>query len=87
MKIFKTLMAIILILSIVLLPLVTNAETVLTGKFKYMPAFEAESEETYYYSDNYFAQSGTIQNNHLLAMSFNLAISTFEIGNEFNFKK
>ena len=44
-----------------------------------MPAFEDETEEVYYYSDNYFKESGKIDNEHLLAMSYNLALSTFEI--------
>ncbi len=66
---------------ILLFPLVIKAETVQTGKFNYMPAFADMTEETYYYSDDYFKQSGTIDNEHLLAMSFNLAISTFEVRN------
>ena len=44
-----------------------------------MPAFEDETEEVYYYSDDYFKESGKIDNEHLLAMSYNLALSTFEI--------
>ena len=67
------------ILIVMLLPFVVNAESVQTGRFKYMPAFENETEEVYYYSDDYFMPSGTIYNEHLHAMSMNLALSTFEI--------
>ena len=71
----------ILILFIGLFPIIVNAESVQTGKFKYMPAFESEKEEVYYYSDDYFKQSGTNYNEHLSTMSLNLALSTFEIRN------
>ena len=64
---------------ILFLPLMVNAATVQTGMFKYMPAFEEETEERYYYSDNYFKESGKAYNEHLLSMSYNLALSTFEI--------
>ena len=74
----KKIYTIILLLTI-LIPIFGNAESVQTGKFKYMPAFEEETEETYYYSDNYFQESGKTYNEHLMGMSFNLAISTFEI--------
>ena len=71
----------IILFIILILPITTNAESVQTGTFNYLPAFEEVAEETYYYSDDYFRQSGTIYNEHLLAMSYNLAISTFEIRN------
>ena len=29
-----------------------------TGKFRYIPAFEEETQEVYYYSDDYFSKSG-----------------------------
>ena len=67
------------LICILFLPFIVNAETVQTGKFSYMPAYEEETKEVYYYSDEYFKKSGKIDNEHLLAMSFNLAISTFEI--------
>jgi len=67
------------ILCLLVLPVVVNAASVKTGKFKYLPAFQEEVEETYYYSDDYFRKSGKDDNNHLLTMSFNLALSTFEI--------
>ena len=66
------------ILFVISIPVV-NAESVKTGKYKYMPAFEDETEEVYYYSDDYFKESGKNDNEHLLAMSYNLALSTFEI--------
>ena len=69
----------IFLLIILFVPNVVNAETVKTGKFKYMPAFEEETEEIYYYSDNYVKESGKVNNEHLLTMSYNLALSTFEI--------
>ena len=76
----KNFIKLLIILSL-LLPIVVKAESVQTGKFNYMPAFAEKTEETYYYSDDYFKQSGTVDNEHLLAMSFNLAISTFEVRN------
>ena len=69
-----------LILTLLLfMPIIVNAESVQTGTFKYMPAFENETEERYYYSDNYFNQSGKVYNEHLMGMSYSLALSTFEI--------
>ena len=70
---------ILIFLFLIFIPNFVNAETVQSGKFKYMPAFEDETEEVYYYSDDYFKESGKIDNEHLLAMSYNLALSTFEI--------
>lgn len=70
---------ILILLFLLFIPIFVNAESVQTGKFKYIPAFEDETEEVYYYSDNYFKESGKIDNEHLLAMSYNLALSTFEI--------
>ena len=64
---------------LLLLPVIVNAETVQTGKFKFLPAFEQPKEEVYYYSDDYFTKSGKIDDEHLLAMSYNLSISTFEV--------
>ena len=66
------------IVFLLLMPFVVNAESVRTGKFSYMPSFEEETEETYYYSDDYFKGSGKVYNEHLLSMSYNLALSTFE---------
>jgi hypothetical protein len=70
---------ILILLFLLFIPGFVNAESVQTGKFKYMPAFEDETEEVYYYSDDYFKESGKVDNEHLLAMSYNLALSTFEI--------
>ena len=70
---------ILILLFLLFIPIFVNAESVKTGKFKYVPAFEDEKEEVYYYSDDYFKNSGKTNNEHLLAMSYNLAISTFEI--------
>ena len=70
---------ILIILLLILLPVLVNAESVQTGKFKYMPAFEDETEEVYYYSDDYFKETGKEYNEHLLEMSYNLSLSTFEI--------
>ena len=69
------------IVGIFVLPTIVCAESVQMGKFKYMPAFSEQTEETYYYSDDYFRQSGTVDNEHLLGMSYNLALSTFEVRN------
>ena len=70
---------ILILMFLLFIPVFVNAESIQTGKFKYMPAFEDETEEVYYYSDNYFKESGKIDNEHLLAMSYNMALSTFEI--------
>ena len=64
---------------LLLIPIAVSAESVQTGRFRYMPAFEEESEEVYYFSDDYFRTSGTEYNEHLLGMSYALALSTFEI--------
>lgn len=69
----------LILLLVLVIPIFVNAETVKTGKFSYMPAFSNEKKETYYYSDDYFKNSGKIDNEHLLAMSYNLSLSTFEI--------
>lgn len=81
MKKSKIIIAFVLLFVMLLIPITTKAETVQTGKFNYMPAYEDMAEETYYYSDDYFKQSGKEDNEHLLAMSMNLAVSTFEIRN------
>lgn len=62
-----------------LIPFAVKAESVQTGKFRYMPAFEEETQEVYYYSDDYFSKSGKEYNEHLLSMSYNLTLSTFEV--------
>ena len=47
------------------------------GTFEYMPSFEESSvEDVYYYSDNYFQNSGKEENEHLRTMSLCLALST-----------
>lgn len=55
------------------------AASVQKGTFNYMPAFEDMAEEVYFYSDDYFANSGKEENEHLTTMSYNLALATFEI--------
>ncbi len=69
----------LVLLLILFIPVFVNAETVKTGKFSYMPAFSNETKERYYYSDDYFKNSGKTDNEHLLAMSYNLSLSIFEI--------
>jgi hypothetical protein len=77
----KKLLAVILTL-LLSMPLAADAESVQTGKFRYMPAFEEEAaEEDYFYSDEYFKESSRTYNEHLAAMSYNLAVSTFEVRN------
>lgn len=71
-----------LFFSIIFIHLLTSnvsATSVQSGTFTYMPAYSEEIEGTYYYSDDYFKQSGKMDNEHLLTMSFNLALSTSEI--------
>ena len=70
---------ILILLLILFIPSFVNAESVKTGKFKYMPAFKNETEEIFYYSDNYFIESGKNYNEHLVGMSLSLSLSTFEI--------
>ena len=64
----------------IIVPSFAYADSVQTGSFKYTPAFEEEAEEVYYYSDDYFNESGKTYNEHLMAMSYDLALSTFEEG-------
>ena len=75
----KKIHLLLVLLCLLFLPIMVNAESVMTGKFSYMPAFENQKEEVYYYSDNYFKNSSKTDNEHLLAMSYNLALSTFEV--------
>ena len=75
----KKIHLLLVLLCLLFLPIMVNAESVMTGKFSYMPAFENKKEEVYYYSDNYFKNSSKTDNEHLLAMSYNLALSTFEV--------
>ena len=70
---------ILIILFLVFIPSFVYAESVQTGIFKYMPAFADETEEVYYYSDDYFKESGKTYNEHLMGMSYNISLSTFEI--------
>ena len=57
------------------------ADDMTTGTFTYMPAFSGPTQETFFYSDAFFAESAKTYNGHLLVMSYDLAISTFEIRN------
>ena len=59
--------------------LTEKPEDIIEGTFTYMPAFSPACEETFYYSDSYFSQSGTVYNEHLLSMSLCLELSTFQI--------
>lgn len=68
-----------IITAVLLIPFAVKAESLQTGKFRYMPAFEEETQEVYYYSDDYFSKSGKEYNEHLFSMSYNLALSTFEV--------
>lgn len=70
---------ILMLVFLLLCPLMLHAESVNTGTFRYMSAFEGEAEGVYYYSDDYFKDSGKNYNEHLLSMSYCLALSTFEI--------
>ncbi|MBQ9885453.1 MAG: hypothetical protein IJM37_01135 [Lachnospiraceae bacterium] len=77
----RKIISILLILAVLIsaVPFTSFAGGVQTGRFSYMPAFEDVTEETYYYSDDYFRQSSRTENEHLQTMSLNLALSTFEI--------
>ena len=61
---------------------ITVRANIISGNFTYMPAFDETKEEKYYYDDDYFINSGKTDNEHLLTMSINLALSTFEDGND-----
>ena len=76
-----------LLLILLLIPFKVNALDVVIGEFSYTPAFENPTKEKYYYHDDYFMKSSLKENNHLLTMSYNLAISTFEINNTTYTKK
>ena len=67
---------VLVLVLMLLLPFKINAESVQTGTFRFLPAFGEETEAVYYYSDDYFKNSSKEYNEHLLSMSFNLAIST-----------
>ncbi len=77
---------IIITILLLLLPITISAETI-KGKFNYLPAFSDETTETYYYNDDYFKQSGTIYNEHLLTMSYNLSLSSFGLKSSKNVTK
>ncbi len=89
----------ILILVIVLLYLliVNNygnkyPSNLIIGKFEYVPSMETNSVEgTYYYSDDYFIESGKNQNSHLRTMIMNIVLSgTMALdkeNNTYNIKK
>ena len=71
-----------LLILIMTIPIIVNATSIKTGKFTYKPAFnDGVKEEVYYYSDDYFKETGKTYNEHLMTMSYNLAISTFEVQN------
>ena len=55
----RKIISILLILAVLIsaVPFTSFAGGVQTGRFSYMPAFEDVTEETYYYSDDYFRQS------------------------------
>ena len=57
-------------------------DDVIVGKFKYGPTLfgKVDRNGIYYYSDNYFNESGKTLNSHLRTMSLNLALATFESG-------
>ena len=78
-KIMCALFAAILMIGAIPLTVGAEAPDVIKGTFSYMPAYEETTEETFYYSDGYFAQSGKAGNDHLLTMSYCLALSTFEV--------
>ena len=59
-----------------------SQSSLIRGTFCYMPSFGEHCEESvFYYSDEYFTQSSKVENRHLLALSMDFALSTFEIRN------
>ena len=52
---------------------------IIKGTFTYMPAFSLAKDDVFYYSDDYFMQSGKIENEHLITMSLALELSTFQV--------
>ena len=51
-------------------------DNVIVGKFEYVPSMESNSVEgSYYYSDDYFLESGKNQNSHLRTMIMNIVLS------------
>ena len=74
----------VLLLSLALIILLSSsvfAYDMQIGVFSYMPAFEEKVTEEYCYTDDFFTKSGKEYDEHLLTMSCNLAVSTFEIEN------
>lgn len=59
--------------------LAADGDGITEGRFKYMPSSEdAPEEDSFFYSDNYFAGSPAEENPHLRSMSMALAMSTIE---------
>ena len=64
-------------------PIDENVSTpTIEGTISYIPGFGDPIQQTFYYNDDYFMQSGEIDNNHLLSMSCNLALATFNYKND-----
>ena len=64
-------------------PIDENESTpTIEGTISYIPGFGDPIQQTFYYNDDYFMQSGEIDNNHLLSMSCNLALATFNYKND-----
>ena len=61
-----------------IIPIPASAGSVIEGKFTYTPAYEEPTEETFFYSDDYFTKSGNEFDPHLLSTSYCLSLSTFE---------
>ena len=76
---------VVIIIVMIIFPLLSTIslakieDDVIVGKFKYGSTFEEiDRNGVYYYSDNYFNESGKTLNSHLRTMSLNLALATFE---------
>ena len=81
----KKILLFIIIFVIILLQIFSNisfakdSSDIIVGKFKYGPTFgETDRNGIYYYSDDYFEDSGKVVNSHLRSMSLNMALATFE---------
>ena len=80
MKSFKKIISLILALALTFGgAIVSYADTYTKGTLTYTPAYSDATEETFYYSDSFFEKSGKVFDGHLLAASYDLTISTFEV--------
>ena len=79
-RIISLIIAVMIVMSIFSCAASAGETDVKKGTFTYMPSFtESSSEETFYYSDEYFTVPSAVRNQHLTTMSLALAFASMEI--------